>query len=821
VADDEAIERSEVYVDVVLFLLNVMISFALILTVSALSVQENNPEQIDVQDALRGILPDGAASRLGSSLFRHVGGDASIVFSPNGKILAAGGSDAVIHLWDATIGKKLRLIGNHRTTDMSLIFQPDGKRLFSGGRGDPVRMWDVANGKELLSLDLPAGYFGAFSISPDGKVLATGTNERISWSAGEAIREENGAYDIRLWDVATGQEIRRLYEHHWDGHSKDEGAGITALAFSPDGKYLISAGSFEPIRVWDVLLAKEALQIGTPNSSSRALALSPDGMTIASGGAGNSVYLWEMRTGKELARLSGHRGPISAIAFSLDGETVASGSLDFTVRLWQVKTARHLHALKGHKHWITALCFSRDGKTVLTGSWKDSLRFWDVATGEEVRQQEGHKSAVLALGFSPEGKSLVSLGYDQTLRHWDLASRRELSVDRISCPDIQCGAFSLDTANFAIADTKTRILLRHSGTVVDLDRMSVDKEIFSLAVSPDGKTVASGHQGGCVLREASTGKVLCEFEDDGFVSALAFSPHGKTIASGSAASVSIRDGGGAELGGRKTSGVKLWDSLTGRLLRRFLDCDAQIEPRAGLQCGISAIAFSANGMLLAFAASDKSIRLCDIPSGRELLCLTGQENAITCLSFSPDSRFLASGKEDTSILIWDVDPTSDKPLEILWKELLQGRTYIAYTAFCSLRRARDTAPSYLGRQFELSMGEQGDVKALIDKLDHDLPQVRDEAAAKLKEIGPRAAPSLRSFDKVAKSVESLRIVEEALLALEDPKVQSADAIRRSHAILILGWIGTDDAKKVLKEISQGSPINRERSEARQALERLR
>src|SRR5262245_27022515 len=212
-------------------------------------------------------LPAGAVARLGTSRLRHGQPVYSVAFSPDGSILASGGSDGRVVLWEAATGREMRQIALGPGVLNALVFTSDGKRLLTGGSGGPIRLLETATGKELRRFQGLTGQVSALALSPDDRfVVSAGPNPTL-----------------RLWDVDTGKEVRQF--------TAQRGA-ITSVVFCPDGKHFVSAGPDDGVRLWEAATGQMVRQFvstapGTPPQGAdrvEALALARDGKTLAAGG---------------------------------------------------------------------------------------------------------------------------------------------------------------------------------------------------------------------------------------------------------------------------------------------------------------------------------------------------------------------------------------------------------------------------------------------------------------------------------------------------------------------------------------------------------
>jgi outer membrane protein assembly factor BamB len=217
--------------------------------------------------------------------------------------------------------------------------------------------------------------------------------------------------EIKVWDRKAGSERGKL-----EGHTNK----IFAAAFSPDSHTLATGAADQTIRLWDVDAMRERSVLRGHTDAIASLSWSRDDRILASASWDKTVKLWETSSGKELATLSDSAEEVLCVAISSDGQRIAAGGSDWKVRLWDFDSRKLIAVLSGHRGTVYAVAFSPDGMALATGSGDETIRLWSLKSRSTTETLRGHNSGVTSIAFTPNNGQLVSGSLDGPVRIWNI-----------------------------------------------------------------------------------------------------------------------------------------------------------------------------------------------------------------------------------------------------------------------------------------------------------------------------------------------------------------------------------------------------------------
>jgi WD40 repeat protein len=601
------------------------------------------------------------------TLTGHEAGVLAVAFSPDGKRVAAASADGCIRVWERhTLREVLTLRGATGAVE-ALAFSSRGDYLASGSADGTVYVWDAVSGQALATLEAHAG--GVTGLAFDPLPRAVAGRRRPTWRLASTGR---GAADgeLKLWGPASDKAVAAKSwlngpltavayspDGKWlatvghDGSVTAWSAASlnllrrcvftrqtpwtgpwTSVTFSGDGKWLATGSPAGRVRMWDTTTGREVFTVLTPTEAGvSALAFGgPKDRFLVAATADNMIQAWVSKNGKHAFALRGHTRPVKAVACSPDGRCLVSGSLDQTVKLWDITRGEADLTLRPANQGVTGVAFSPDGAFLASATRDKVLKVWNVATAKPVLTVQCLSGALSGLAFDSSGY-LAGAGGDGTVRLWEVPSGRELLCLRGGAP-VHAVAFSPGGKLAAVdGDGTVRIWEVPSGRQRLCLRCGTSLE--AVAFSPRGSLLAAAGADGVVhVWEAASGEKVLVLRHGGPVHAVAFSPDGQHLAT------ACQDGA-----------VRVWDTTTGK-------CVQLLSSHVG---AVRGLAYSEHGRLVS-VGEDRAVRVWDM-AGRELLALRGHTDTIRAVAFSRDGHLLATASDDRTSKIWDGTPLPGPP----------------------------------------------------------------------------------------------------------------------------------------------------------------
>ena len=433
-------------------------------------------------------------------------------FSPDSKLVVAGGNEDLLSLWDSETGKEIFSTSNngfvftcmfssdfnriivangspfkdadfslkhlnletgveittiklsgHRSVVNACAFSLNGKQILSGSNDGVLKLWDTYTGIEIMTLSAHKNGVTACAFSPDNKLLVSGSSDNT----------------IKLWSSDCGRLITTL-----NGHNSQ----ICSCSFSPDSKRIVS-GSYDGIlKIWDIATGKEIFTLTGHNNMVETCSFSPDGKLIVSGGFDKTVKLWNAEIGSILHTNNGHGNSVCSCAFSHNSKRIVSGSLDSTLKIWDVQKGKNAYELKAHENTIRSINFSMDNKQIVSGGDDGTIKIWDADIGEEICTFHGARSGVSGCSFSPDGKTVVSVCKDKIITIWEIGTNKKYMINsEYNC--VLCN-YSQD-AKGILTVSGDILKFWDLDTVITTKTYKKDTNTVRWIILPDGKRVGA------------------------------------------------------------------------------------------------------------------------------------------------------------------------------------------------------------------------------------------------------------------------------------------------------------------------------------------
>lgn len=330
------------------------------------------------------------------------------------------GKNGEIHIIKLSNFQRVGILKGHNGRIFDLKFDEKNQKLITTDHSGETKIWDVPKMKEIRSLNI--NLFSSFALEAHPKEdifliaehneihyvnIKTGLIVKTFKSKGNRIinmsYDQVGKYlatstldmQIKIWDLEQNKVVRTVM-------------GIWPVAFSPNGKELVSMAGAINLAVWDPVTGEKKHELSTDSELIQNVSFSKDGKFLAGAGFYGVVKIWDMKTHQLIKRLTGHIGGVYGTSFSPDGKLLASAGMDQTVRIWDVETGQEIHQMKPHEIIVSDVKFSSNGKILATSSWDKTIKLWNTDTWELIHTLQGHTNMITSIDFSADGKYLAS-----------------------------------------------------------------------------------------------------------------------------------------------------------------------------------------------------------------------------------------------------------------------------------------------------------------------------------------------------------------------------------------------------------------------------
>ena len=548
------------------------------------------------------------------------------------------------YLWNLCQGDQLATLTGHDWIVSCATFSPDGKWIASGSQDRTVKIWDATHRELIATLHAATGAVWSVAFTPDGRHLIT-----------------SGYGGTKLWETATWQ-LTKNFPGQVSAVSPT--GSLLAVSESSPTDWLNPGGG---VSLWDYRRGEKLREWARPAG---ALAFSPEGKQLALAGIHRNIDFYDVASG-ERRRTIATSNLVWSIAFSPDGNRLVTtaGARDPVV--YDLADRQPPRKLKGHLLTVWSARFSPDGKTIVTTGSDQTIRLWDAGTGEAKQVLHGHDSEVWSATFSPDGRRIVSGGKDQAVMLWSGTTRTRTDsfphrneMEPIFSPDgarlvtarrttekLASALWNIRDGNFiteipgrpAIGFSPDGKQLIHwgargqnlerwspedrSATTVALEGLAAGEAVWTHeGFSPEWKVFFTVDQMGTVrFWDAGNGKAAGDFRAPTPIQSVALSPDGSYFA----------------LGVEHEAVVRLYERRTGR--------ERQLT---GHRDAVNGLAFSPDGVTLASCSLDGTIRLWDTATGKPTATMSGNLEDAADVTFAPDGRTLASIHQRHAIKFW-------------------------------------------------------------------------------------------------------------------------------------------------------------------------
>jgi WD40 repeat protein len=466
--------------------------------------------------------------------------------------------------------------------------------------------------------------FRQFLLETSMRAVLRGHSEAVRSAAyspdGRFIVTASWDKTARVWDASTAQPVAEL-----KGHSSE----VNSASYSPDGRFIVTASRDKTARVWNASSALPVAELKGHSAYVYSAAYSPDGRFIVTASADGTARVWNASTAEFVAELKGHSSAVISAAYSPDGKFIVTASDDRTARVWDASTAKLVAELKGHLSEVWSAAYSPDGRLIVTASADGTARVWNASTAEPIAELKGHSAYVYSAAYSPDGKFIITVSADGTARIWNASTSQLVAELKGHSNGVLSAAYSPDGRFIVTASwDKTARVWDASSSQFISELKGHSANVNSAAYSPDGRFIVTASDDRTArVWNASTAELVAELKGhSSSVISAAYSPDGRFIVTAS-----------------DDRTARVWNASTTEPV-------AELKGHSGT---VRSAAYSPDGRFIVTVGDDSTARVWNASTAQSVAELKGHSAYVNSAAYSPDGRFIVTVGDDRTARIWN------------------------------------------------------------------------------------------------------------------------------------------------------------------------